>query len=154
MKIIRRLLPILAIGLSLFSIITPVLAHAALVHADPSPGAVLDRAPSVVFAWFSQPLSTGSHISIFDDQFQPVDKGQTFIDASDATLMRTELNPLAPGRYTVNWQAMSIDGHKSSGSYDFVVREGSDISPVVIGGGIGVLALGLLLIVLGRRTAR
>jgi len=67
-------------------------------ESDPAAGAVLDHAPVEIFAWFSQPLSTGSRLSVFDDQFQPVDKGQTFIDASDATLMRTQVQHLEPGR--------------------------------------------------------
>jgi methionine-rich copper-binding protein CopC len=143
MKICRILLLIVT-GLLALTVI-PALAHAELLRSDPAAGAVLDHAPAEVFAWFSQPLSTGSRLSVFDSQFQPVDKGQTFIDASDATLMRTQVQPLAPGRYTVNWKANSVDGHESSGSYDFIVQEAPTNTPLIIGAvALGIVIIGLI----------
>jgi methionine-rich copper-binding protein CopC len=143
-----------AIGLLLVTF-TPVVANAVLRRSDPSSGAVLDRSPVEVFVWFSETLSTGSQLSVFDEQFQPVDKGKTFIDASDATLMRVQLAPLGPGRYTVRWKASAIDGHMSSGSYDFTVRQDAGLSPALIAAGAGallvVIALGALI---GRRIVR
>ena len=131
--------------------IVPALAHAALVRADPAPDAILDRAPSVVYTWFSQPLSPGSHLNIFDAQFQIVDKGNTVIDTHDSTLMRVDLADLAAGRYTVNWQALTADGHTTTGSYDFIVRDTTAITmPVLIGGGV-ILGVAVLLLILVRR---
>jgi methionine-rich copper-binding protein CopC len=153
MKIMRLFLLLSTSVLAVFSVI-PALAHAVLQRSDPSAGQVLGQSPSEVFAWFSEPLSTGSRLSIFDAQFQTVDKGQTFIDASDATLMRAQVKFLAPGRYTVNWKANSVDGHESSGSYDFVVQEAPNYAPIIIGGVVVVLlAIGLLLTrVLSRKA--
>jgi methionine-rich copper-binding protein CopC len=143
-----------AIGLLLVTF-SPIVANAELRRSDPSSGAVLDRSPVEVFVWFSDTLSTGSKLSVFDEQFQPVDKGKTFIDASDATLMRVQLDPLWPGRYTVRWKASAIDGHVSSGSYDFIVREDTGLSPALIAAGAGglivVIVLGALI---GRRIVR
>src|SRR5258708_5613723 len=120
--------PFLLVGLvSIFALTAltpparPTLAHAELRRSDPAASAVLDRAPMEVSAWFSSPLSTGSKINVFGAQFQQVDKGETFIDASDATRMRVELVALSPGRYTVNWKAVAVDGHVSIGSYDFTL---------------------------------
>ncbi|GEM_PF-3007123 len=135
----RLILSLLLIGL-LFVSLVHALAHATLVRSDPSAGATVDRAPSEVFVWFSEQLSTGSKLTVFDGQFQAVDKGETFIDASDATLMRVQLAPLGPGRYTVNWKASAIDGHVSSGSFDFFVRD-AGLSPLVI---VAVAAAALL----------
>jgi methionine-rich copper-binding protein CopC len=126
----RQILSLSLIGL-LFLSFTHALAHAALVRSDPPAGATLDRAPSEVFVWFSEQLSTGSKLTVFDSQFQAVDKGETFIDASDTTLMRVQLAPLGSGRYTVNWKASAIDGHVSSGSFDFFVRD-AGLPPLVI----------------------
>jgi methionine-rich copper-binding protein CopC len=146
---------LLAIGLLLLgtTLARTVFAHSELVRADPAPGASLERAPSEIFAWFSQPLSTGSKLKVFDAQFQQVDKGQTFIDAGDATLMRAQVNPLAPGRYTVNWQANSVDGHLSSGSFDFTIRDTPGISPLIIAGGTVLLIGVVLVVVFARRRA-
>src|SRR5260221_5780996 len=142
MKIYRTFLLMIATGLITLMAI-PALAHADLLRSDPAAGAVLDHAPSEIFAWFSQPLSTGSRLSVFDAQFQPVDKGQTFIDASDATLMRTQVQHLQPGRYTVTWKANSVDGHESNGSYDFIVQDSPNYTPAII----GAVALVIMLIV-------
>ncbi len=145
-----RVLLILSSVLLLALSLSSVSAHAELTRSDPAAGAVLDTPPSEVFAWFSQALSTGSKLDVFDGQFHAVDDGQTFIDASDATLIRIRLGTLAPGRYTVNWKATAVDGHVSSGSFDFTVREAAGLSPLVIGAAAGaviiVLGLGFWLI--------
>lgn len=134
--------------------IVPARAHAALVRADPAPDAILDRAPAAVYTWFSQPLSTGSRLSIFDAQFQTVDKANTMIDDHDSTLMHVDVDDLGPGRYTVNWQAVAIDGHSTTGSYDFIVRDTTTITlPVLIGGGL-VLGAAVVLLVAFRRPRR
>ncbi len=134
--------------------LVPALAHAALVRADRAPDAILDRAPSSVYTWFSQPLSPGSHLKLFDAQFQVVDKGDTVIDDHDSTLMHVDLADLAPGRYTVNWQAATADGHTTTGSYDFIVRDTTAITPpVLIGGGL-ILGVAVILLILMRRPRR
>src|SRR5688572_29347269 len=98
MKAYRLFLIGSALLLALISLasIRHTLAHADLRRSDPAAGAILDRPPMEVSVWFSAPLSTGSKLSVFDAQFQSVDKGETFIDASDATRMRVELVPLTP----------------------------------------------------------
>lgn len=147
----RLLFSLSLIGL-LFVSLVHVLAHASLVRSDPSAGATVDRAPSEVFVWFSELLSTGSKLAVFDGQFQAVDKGETFIDASDTTLLRVQLAPLGPGRYTVNWKASAIDGHISSGSFDFFVRD-AGLPPLVIAA-VAVVALIVLGVVFAISRAR
>lgn len=130
---------------------TPLFAHAELKRSDPAAGSTLDHSPTDVFLWFSQPLSTGSKISVFDTQFQAVDKGITFIDASDATLMRAQVNALVPGRYTVNWKAIAVDGHPSSGSYDFIVQESINLTAILVPIAVGIVILIVVLILVARR---
>jgi len=137
---------ITAISLLVFTLST-TLAHASLVRSDPAPDAKLDQPPMEVSVWFSEPLSTGSNLTVFDTQFQSVDTGDTFIAASDATLMRVELKPLTPGRYTVNWKANSVDGHSTSGSYDFFVTEGPGI-PILLQVALAVIIAVIALIFL------
>jgi methionine-rich copper-binding protein CopC len=125
MKISRFLFPGICLSALMVGLATTVLAHTSLDHADPAPDSILDRAPSAVYTWFLQPLNPGSHLSIFDAQFQSV----------DTTLMHIDLNDLVPGRYTVDWQAIAADGHKTIGSYDFVVRDTTTITLAVLIGG-------------------
>ncbi|MEP7289575.1 MAG: copper resistance CopC family protein [Chloroflexota bacterium] len=122
------------------------LAQSILRRSDPALDAVLDRPPSEVFVWFTEPLSTGSRLNVFDDQFQDVDKGQTFIDASDATLMRAQIRDLSPGRYTVNWKANTVDGREITGSYNFKVRSTPNMTLLI---GLGVLLMLSIVYLLG-----
>lgn len=162
----RRRFVLLLIGIgSLSSLISslcamliptrPALAHAELRHSDPAPGATLDRPPMEVFVWFSMPLSTGSKLSVYDGQFQAADMGATFIDASDARLMRIRLGSIGPGRYTVVWKSVAVDAHVTTGSYDFYVRSGPELPVFAIAAGVGA---SLLLVVvafwLRRRIIR
>ncbi len=145
---LSALMVICTTAISLFVLTSKTtLAHAGLLRSDPPAGATLDRAPVEAFLWFSEPLSTGSHVSVFDTHFQPVDTGETFIDASDATLMRVKLQPLPPGRYTVNWKASSVDGHETSGSYDFFVAEPPGVPPL-LAIVLGVLIAAVLILML------
>ena len=46
------------------------------------------------------------------------------IEGSDKkTLVVTPVAPLAPGSYQVQWHALSVDTHKSKGSYGFKIGE-------------------------------
>jgi len=138
----------LILGCALLPLVAiPALAHAMLRRSDPPADAELDSPPLQVSAWFSQALTTGSRLSVFDSQFQAVDSGQTFIDASDATLMQIKLASIGPGRYTVNWKAESVDGHESLGSYQFIVDPPAGMPWYVIVGG-ALVAL-VVVVVLG-----
>jgi methionine-rich copper-binding protein CopC len=151
MKLYRFVASITLIGILLFNVL-PVTSEAKLRRSDPAPDAVLDRAPSEIFVWYSEPLSTGSSLNIFDEQFQPVDRGQTFIDASDATLMRAPLKQLAPGHYTVKWKASAVNGHFAGGTYNFVVRDTTDFRLILVISGVPLAML--LLVVIAIRAYR
>jgi methionine-rich copper-binding protein CopC len=142
---------ILLIWLAIVSLIAiPTLALSKLHRSDPPADAILNHSPAEVFVWFSEPLSTGSNLIILDDQFQRVDKGQTFIDASDATLMRVQVNYLWPGRYTVSWKANPVSGRNANGSYAFSIdNEPISFSTLAIIGVSGLVA-GLLIIAIWR----
>ncbi|HLY27356.1 MAG TPA: copper resistance CopC family protein [Aggregatilineales bacterium] len=148
MKSLRILLSPLALmlGCALLPLLAiPALAHAMLRRSDPPADAELDVPPTLVSAWFTQALTTGSRLSVFDSQFQAVDLGQTYIDASDATLMQIKLAPVAPGRYTVNWKAESVDGHESLGSFQFIVAPPPGTPWYVIAGvAVVVLVVGVV----------
>ena len=46
--------------------------------------------------------------------------GPPKLDASDNALLIVPLAaPLSDGKYTVDWQAVGKDGHKTKGSYSF-----------------------------------
>ena len=68
-------------------------------------------------AAFFQPLAEKSTA-----YFQHVQSIAT--EGSDKkTLVVTPVAPLAPGSYQVQWHALSVDTHKSKGSYGFKISE-------------------------------
>jgi methionine-rich copper-binding protein CopC len=41
---------------------------------------------------------------------------------ADKTLTAPVTGPLKPGTYTVRWNVLSVDGHKTNGTYTFTVK--------------------------------
>lgn len=50
-----------------------------------------------------------------------VDAGNVHVEAGDARRLVVGLEPLPPGAYTVTWQAVSTDTHKTQGHFSFSV---------------------------------
>ncbi len=49
-----------------------------------------------------------------------IEIGALKLDPKDNTVVIVPLmSPLPDGKYTVDWQALSLDGHKTKGSYNF-----------------------------------
>lgn len=103
----------------------PVLAHANLVRAEPSPNSVLEQPPDRVIIWFTEPLEPDfSEIQVLDSQGRRVDQGNSVVDSTAPTTMSVLLPPLPNGTYTVAWKNVStIDGHRVVGSFVFSVGE-------------------------------
>jgi methionine-rich copper-binding protein CopC len=97
----------------------PVLAHAFLQHADPGAGAQLNAAPKTLTLVFSEKLEpVFSGVSVTDGAGHDMEASQAKI--SDASMM-VALKPLAPGSYRVSWHVVSLDTHRTEGSYKFKV---------------------------------
>jgi hypothetical protein len=98
-------------------------AHAFLDHADPKVGSEVAQSPTEVKLWFTQELEPAfSTLTVADAQGQEVDKKDAHLDAKDATLLIVSVPTLAAGIYTVNWQVVSKDTHKTQGSFKFTVK--------------------------------
>ena len=53
-----------------------------------------------------------------------VETGPAKLDPSDNTVVIVPVTkPLPDGKYTVDWQAVSTDGHKIKGNYGFESRQ-------------------------------
>ena len=62
-----------------------------------------------------------SSIQLFGPQFRPVAAVRFGFDPAAPDLLRAFPPRLAPDIYTVEWNAISLDGHAVSGSYAFEV---------------------------------
>jgi methionine-rich copper-binding protein CopC len=99
-----------------------VSAHIHLRECSPKQGAVVTSPPGKVRLTFSNSIEpTFSTVTVVDSSGTTVSGKIQFLE--DNAVMETELlKNLAPGRYTVKWKCMSLDGHKQTGSYTFTIQ--------------------------------
>ena len=99
-----------------------VTAHAMLDHASPAVGSTVGHAPGQLSLWFTEPIEPAfSRIVVRNAQGANVNNGKAHLGYGDRTELRIGLNPLPPGTYNVNWHVLSVDTHKTQGSFSFTV---------------------------------
>lgn len=100
----------------------PASAHAVLVRAAPARRATLARAPDRVHLWFNERLEPAySSVSVWDGGGRRVDAADAGVDPGEPTRLSVGLPALAPGRYTVRFRVLSVDGHLVESTFPFVV---------------------------------
>jgi methionine-rich copper-binding protein CopC len=109
------------LGLALLP--TEALAHAVLVKAVPAECSTLTAPPPRVELWFSERLEPAySRASVTDEAGTRVDLGNAAVSREDPKRISLSLPSLAPGRYTVRFRVLSVDGHVVESSLTFTVR--------------------------------
>jgi methionine-rich copper-binding protein CopC len=94
-------------------------AHAFLEHANPLVGSTVASAPREVSLTFTQNLEAGfSSVQVTDGNGARVDQGKPQVSGNT---MRVGLKSLSAGTYRVRWQVLSVDTHKTEGSFTFTV---------------------------------
>jgi methionine-rich copper-binding protein CopC len=97
----------------------PLHAHAMLKRASPAAGTTAKTTPNEVVLTFSEKLEPKfSSIEVRDAKGVAVQAGKAQ-GGSKATELRVPLKPLAPGAYKVIWRVLSVDTHRSEGSFTF-----------------------------------
>jgi methionine-rich copper-binding protein CopC len=100
------------------------LAHAYPQTATPPINGMVDAAPTQVAIEFDDELEPRfCSIAVTDSAGRRLDAGPAQVPAGDPKHLSVALKPLAAGTYTVNWQAMDTDTHKTSGHYTFMVMQ-------------------------------
>jgi methionine-rich copper-binding protein CopC len=98
-------------------------AHAHLQSATPPVDGTIDTAPSSVTLSFTEALEARfSSIEVKDAAGKRVDDGKPHREGGDGKRLSIGLGKLAPGVYTVDWHATSIDTHRTEGSFHFTVK--------------------------------
>ena len=101
----------------------PAFAHAMLVKAEPARRAQLTQAPSQVRLWFNEEVEKDyASLSVLDPAKSPVTDALPRIADDDPKAIVLALPELAPGKYTVKFRVLSVDGHVVDSSYDFTVK--------------------------------
>ena len=96
-------------------------AHAFLDHAEPRVGNSVATAPREVTLWFTQKLEPAfSTITVTNSAGQRVDTGKTRVSG---TQMSISLRFGGAGTYRVTWRVLSVDTHRTDGSFTFRVGQ-------------------------------
>jgi methionine-rich copper-binding protein CopC len=97
-------------------------AHAALVSSAPAARSTLRAPPSRVTLTFSERLEPAyARVSVSDAAGAQVDLKDGALDRDNTKVLAVSLPPLAPGRYTVRYRVLSVDGHVVEASFVFTV---------------------------------
>ncbi|HVH81761.1 MAG TPA: copper resistance protein CopC [Stellaceae bacterium] len=100
----------------------PARAHAFLDHAVPAVGSTVAATPRQVQLFFTQdlePAFTGATIAGADGQ--PIATASATVDPQNKAVLMLNLPQLPPGHYKVSWHALSVDTHRTEGSFSFDV---------------------------------
>jgi len=99
-------------------------AHAFLDHAVPAVGAAVSAPPSTLQLFFSEPIEPRfSGVELATAAGRPIATDAAAIDPRNPAALVLRLPPLAPGRYRVSWHVVSVDTHRTEGSYEFSVGQ-------------------------------
>jgi len=96
-------------------------AHAMLDHASPRVGSTIASAPKELLLWFTEKLEPAFSTAEVRNAQGAVVSGKAQADRSDGTELRVPLKALPPGTYTVTWRVLSVDTHRTQGSFTFSV---------------------------------
>ena len=121
-RIVGRASAVLAFAVLLIGLAEHATAHALLVEAIPAEAATLEASPPQLVLRFNSriehKLSRAALIFGEDGQPQPL----TVDAATTPDRLVATLPELAPGSYVVDWQVLSVDGHRVAGKLRFRIR--------------------------------
>jgi len=121
---IGRLMINLGASLAAVAFASSASAHALLQKAIPAVGGVIKASPAAIALKFSEGVEPSfSGIALATEGGASVALGKSSVDPGDnSTLVAPIPQPLKPGVYTVTWHAVSVDTHKTQGSFQFTVQ--------------------------------
>jgi methionine-rich copper-binding protein CopC len=101
----------------------PALAHAQLVEASPRVGNSVPSSPSEIRLTFSEGVEPRlSGIDLTDEAGGRVRTGAASAVAGHPAVLVVRLStPLPAGTYRVTWHVVSVDTHRTQGSFSFQV---------------------------------
>jgi hypothetical protein len=119
----KRVMVGVAMAMSMGVQVAPVLAHSMLVKAEPPRRAVLAKTPAQVRLWFNEELE-GEYASliVLDAEKHPVTEIKPQLAPDDPKSIVLPLPELTPGKYSVKFRVLSVDGHVVESSFDFTIK--------------------------------
>jgi copper resistance protein C len=117
----RRIICHAIAGSILLGSYTGAVAHAFLDNTTPKVGSVVTTPPKTIRIQFTQRIEGAfSHIHLFAAGGQEIAMGPAAADPSDQAVLTAPITgTLAPGRYDVRWDVLSVDTHHTNGHFPF-----------------------------------
>jgi copper resistance protein C len=114
---------LLAVAFTASVAATSAFAHAFLDHAVPGVGMTVSGRVYELRLWYTQGVVTAfSAVSVTSSTGGSIPASRPVNDPSDQQIVIVRLRrALGPGSYTVNWRALSVDTHTTTGSFHFTV---------------------------------
>jgi len=98
-------------------------AHASLKSSNPAAGASMAVAPKEISLTFNEKLEEAfSSVTVKDAAGKDVATAKAKIDAADGMTLHLEVPTLSSGVYSVQWVAVSHDGHRRTGDFKFTLK--------------------------------
>ncbi len=98
-------------------------AHALLESAVPAVGSVVRAAPDTLALTFSEAVEPRfTKVVVTDQAGANATAGPVRTDPSDAHGLLVPVRALPAGRVTVVWHAVSVDTHRTEGTYRFTIQ--------------------------------
>jgi len=121
-ELTARRLTFVGFFLLLLCVVTgQAMAHALLDRAEPRVGNTVATAPREVTLWFTQKLEAAfSTITVTNAAGQRVDTGKARVSGNQ---MSVSLRSGGSGTYHVTWRVLSVDAHRTDGSFTFQVGQ-------------------------------
>lgn len=108
----------IAVTAVLLTVATGANAHAQLDHAVPAVGSTVASSPGRVALYFTEQLEPKfSGGEVRNAAGARVDKSKSV----SGNVMQLSVGGLSPGTYSVTWHVLSVDTHKTQGSFSFTV---------------------------------
>ncbi len=127
-KVNRQMLLTLLVGTLLLVPSFGAFAHAQYERSDPGRRSIVTRPPEVIKIWFSEQLEPAySTILVKDSEGGSVTEEAATLDPEDRKLLILKLPVLMPGKYTVFYKVLSVDGHIVDAKFKFKVKQPKQI---------------------------
>lgn len=115
------------VGLLLLASPGSARAHASLVKSDPPRRAQIDQAPPELRLWFNEAIEAAfADIVVLDEKGATVAAGKGSVSKDEPKRVNLKLPALGPGKYTVKYKVLSVDGHVVDWSFMFTVKRGAE----------------------------
>jgi len=104
--------------------ISPAFAHAFLVKSDPPVGASIATAPKTLLLTFTEGLEIPfCSVAVTDSMGMDDSAGKPEPVPGHPEQMLVPVNISMPGKILVSWHAVSVDTHKTQGTFSFMVTQ-------------------------------